>query len=83
MFIEAAMKEELPDFFTPYAYVRYLIDRPLQPKGPISRQDLRRSIQGPFPTADLVGAAALRFAPHSAPSGHPGGALRCRAPRSP
>ncbi len=58
VFIEAAMKEELPDFFTPYAYVRYLIDRPLQPKGPISRQDLRRSIQGPFPTAELVGAAS-------------------------
>ena len=56
VFLEAAMKEELPDFFTPYAYVRYLIDRPLQPKGPISRQDLRRSIQGPFPTAELVGA---------------------------
>ncbi|WP_111768258.1 malate synthase A [Nakamurella deserti] len=56
VFIEAAMKEELPDFFTPYAYVRYLIDRPLQPKGPISRQDLRRSIQGPFPAPELVGA---------------------------
>ncbi|MEP6980915.1 MAG: malate synthase A [Nakamurella sp.] len=56
VFIEAAMKADLPDFFTPYAYVRYLIDRPLQPKGPISRQDLRRSIQGPFPTPDLVSA---------------------------
>lgn len=56
VFIEAAMKEDLPDFFTPYAYVRYLIDRPLQPKGPISRQDLRRSIQGPFPAPELVGA---------------------------
>jgi malate synthase len=57
VFIEAAMKDELPDFFTPYAYVRYLIERPLQPKGPISRQDLRRSIQGPFPAPELVGAA--------------------------
>ncbi len=58
MFIEAAMKEELPDFFTPYAYVRYLIERPLQPKGPIARQDLRRSIQGPFPAPELVAARA-------------------------
>ena len=54
VFIEAALKDELPDFFTPYAYVRYLIDRPLQPKGPIAREDLRRSIQGPFPSADLI-----------------------------
>ncbi len=56
VFIEAALKDELPDFFTPYAYVRYLIDRPLQPKGPLGRDDLRKSIQGPFPTPELVGA---------------------------
>ena len=56
VFMEVALGDELPDFFTPYAYVRYLIDRPLQPKGPVSRDDLRRSIQGPFPSPGLVGS---------------------------
>ena len=30
VFAEAALGEDLPGFFTPYAYVRYLIDKPLQ-----------------------------------------------------
>ena len=34
-------------FFTPYAYVRYLIDRPLQMTGPLRPEDLRMSEQVP------------------------------------
>ena len=45
VFTEAALGEELPTFFTPYAYVRYLIDRPLQPTGPLRPEDLRMSEQ--------------------------------------
>jgi malate synthase len=47
VFAEAALGETLPDFFTPYAYVRYLIDRPLQPVGPITEDDLRQSMRLP------------------------------------
>ncbi len=43
VFTESALGDELPGFFTPYAYVRYLIDRPLQPTGPITAEDLRMS----------------------------------------
>jgi malate synthase len=45
VFTEAALGEDLPGFFTPYAYVRYLIDRPLQPTGPLRPEDLRMSEQ--------------------------------------
>jgi len=48
IFAEVALGEELPDFFTPYAYVRYLVDRPLQPEGPVTDDDLHRSMRGPF-----------------------------------
>ncbi len=60
VFAEAALGEEMPDFFTPYAYVRYLIDRPLQPKGPLTKEDLRLSMKVPREdaTADAVGATA-------------------------
>ena len=47
VFTEAAMGEELPGFFTPYAYVRYLIDKPLQLTGPITPDDLRMSERVP------------------------------------
>ena len=47
VFVEAAMGDELPGFFTPYAYVRYLIDRPLQLHGPLKPEDLRMSEQVP------------------------------------
>ena len=47
VFVEAAMGEELPGFFTPYAYVRYLIDKPLQLTGPIKPEDLRMSERVP------------------------------------
>ena len=43
MFNESALGEDLPGFFTPYAYVRYLIDKPLQLKGPLKPEDLRMS----------------------------------------
>jgi malate synthase len=48
VFTEVALGETLPDFFTPYAYVRYVIERPLQPRGPITEADLQRSMRGPF-----------------------------------
>ncbi len=48
VFTEVALGETLPDFFTPYAYVRYVIDRPLQPSGPVSEADLQQSMRGPF-----------------------------------
>ncbi|YAL82316.1 malate synthase A [Dermacoccaceae bacterium W4C1] len=41
----AALNEYLPGFFTPYAYVRYLIDRPLRMDGRLSKEDLRQSEQ--------------------------------------
>ena len=47
MFRETALGDELPGFFTPYAYVRYLIDRPLQMTGPLRPEDLRMSEQVP------------------------------------
>ncbi|MBM9468999.1 malate synthase A [Nakamurella leprariae] len=43
VFVETALGEELPAFFTPYAYVRYLVDRPLQPAQRPTAEDLRRS----------------------------------------
>ena len=60
IFAHAALSAELPDFFTPYGYVRYLIDRPLQPTGPVREDDLRQSMKGPFPAAEpvLAGSAA-------------------------
>jgi malate synthase len=45
-FAETALGEDLSDFFTPYAYVRYLIERPLQPRGPVTQDDLQQSIKG-------------------------------------
>jgi malate synthase len=47
VFVEAALGDDLPGFFTPYAYVRYLIARPLQPTGPLSADDLRMSERVP------------------------------------
>ncbi len=47
VFRETALGDELPGFFTPYAYVRYLIDRPLQMTGPLRPEDLRMSEQVP------------------------------------
>jgi malate synthase len=47
VFTEAALGEALPGFFTPYAYVRYLIDKPLQLTGPITPEDLRMSERVP------------------------------------
>ena len=38
-----ALQEDLPAFFTPYAYVRYLTDRAVRMAGPISAVDLRMS----------------------------------------
>jgi len=58
IFAEVALGEELPDFFTPYAYVRYLIDRPLQPEGPITNDDLQGSMRGLLPVG-ATGAPAL------------------------
>ena len=55
VFVEAAMGEDLPDFFTPYAYVRYLVDRPLQPRGPVTESDLRQSMRGLVPDEQLAG----------------------------
>ena len=43
VFNESALGEDLPGFFTPYAYVRYLIDKPLQLTGPLKPEDLRMS----------------------------------------
>ncbi|NHN54398.1 malate synthase A [Calidifontibacter sp. DB0510] len=42
---ETAFGDYLPGFFTPYAYVRYLIDRPLRMSGPLSKEDVRQSEQ--------------------------------------
>jgi len=47
VFTESALDEDLPGFFTPYAYVRYLIDKPLQLTGPITPDDLRMSERVP------------------------------------
>ena len=69
-FVEAALGEELPDFFTPYAYVRYLIDRPLQPRGPITKGR---------PAA--VDAGAVRR--HDHPAGRTGRRRRLIAPDRP
>ena len=40
---ETAFGDYLPGFFTTYAYVRYLIDRPLRISGPIDKEDIRQS----------------------------------------
>ena len=42
---EVALGDALPGFFTPYAYVRYLVDRPLRMAGPLAPTDLRQSEQ--------------------------------------
>lgn len=42
---ESALGSQLPSFFTPYAYVRYLLDRSLRMRGPLSAEDLRQSEQ--------------------------------------
>ena len=42
---EVAMGEQLPAFFTPYAYVRYLLELPLRMTGPLKPADLRMSEQ--------------------------------------
>ena len=50
--LEVALGEQLPGFFTPYAYVRYLTDRPLRMTGPLQPADLRQSEQGLLPGAE-------------------------------
>ena len=40
---EVALGEALPGFFTPYAYVRYLTEKPLRMTGPLAPDDLRMS----------------------------------------
>ena len=40
---ETAFGDYLPGFFTTYAYVRYLIDRPLRMSGPLDKDDVRQS----------------------------------------
>jgi malate synthase len=50
VFAESALGEDLPGFFTPYAYVRYLIDKPLQLTGPLKPEDLRMSERVPTGT---------------------------------
>jgi malate synthase len=47
---ETALGEELPSFFTPYAYVRYLTERPLRMTGRLRPEDLRLSEQVPVAT---------------------------------
>lgn len=42
---ESALRETMPAFFTPYAYVRYLTEKPLRMKGPLTPEDLRQSEQ--------------------------------------
>ncbi|WP_018155525.1 malate synthase A [Demetria terragena] len=42
---QSAMGDYLPGFFTPYAYVRYLAERPLRMQGPLEPDDLRQSEQ--------------------------------------
>ena len=44
---EAALGDDLPGFFTNYAYVRYLLDPPLRMTGPLQHSDLRMSENGP------------------------------------
>jgi len=56
--IEVALGDQLPGFFTPYAYVRYLIDDPLRMTGPLRPEDLRQSERGLLPIDDPAGAAA-------------------------
>ncbi len=41
--IEVALGEQMPGFFTPYAYVKYLTEKPLRMTGPLSAEDLRQS----------------------------------------
>jgi malate synthase len=55
---ETALGEELPSFFTPYAYVRYLTEKPLRMTGPLVPEDLRQSEQVPGATASDQEAAA-------------------------
>jgi malate synthase len=45
---EVALGEQLPAFFTPYAYVRYLLELPLRMTGPLTPADLRMSEQVPL-----------------------------------
>ena len=44
---EVALGETMPGFFTPYAYVRYLTERPLRMTGPLTSGDLRMSERVP------------------------------------
>ncbi len=54
---EVALGERLPGFFTPYAYVRFLIDRPLRMSGPLQPDDLRQSEKVTDREAEAVNAA--------------------------
>ena len=40
---EVSLGDYLPGFFTPFAYVRHLIDKPLRMTGPLDKEDLRMS----------------------------------------
>ncbi|MEO7126850.1 MAG: malate synthase A [Nakamurella sp.] len=44
---EMALGDTLPTFFTPYAYVRYLAEKPLRMVGPLTAGDLRMSERVP------------------------------------
>lgn len=55
---ETALGDELPSFFTPYAYVRYLTDGPLRMTGQLRPEDLRQSEQVPGVTAGAQEEAA-------------------------
>jgi malate synthase len=53
---EVTLGERLPGFFTPYAYVRYLVDRPLRMTGPLTPDDLRQSERVALPGSESAAA---------------------------
>jgi len=54
---ETALGEDLPTFFTPYAYVRYLTETPLRMTGRLRPEDLRQSERVPGAPLDREAAA--------------------------
>lgn len=50
----SAMEEYLPGFFTPYAYVRHLVERPLRMQEDIDKEDLRQSEQVKVPAGSAA-----------------------------
>ncbi len=55
---EVSLGEHLPGFFTPYAYVRYLTEKPLRMTGPLTPSDLRMSERVPGIIAGVAKEAA-------------------------